>query len=680
MTYAISEDFEDSRGRWYGYAPVDSTIYSNPAESFLAIQQHVDVRSFRILNELVSVPQDPDLDVPPQTTINALNQTDLELKKGATITDELWQATGTGIGVLTVGKKAGRGGWSSLEATTNGAALSVDLISSLAIMPVDISLQNTLSTIFPDLNSFTLGSCYIQLTSDVAGTFGTGHDSAQILFSANTSVMPQMLCNISSLANAGFDNTAVTGVKIHLVKGATTGSKLTVMAIRALKTGWLESKLDFDTILGAVTIPVTLDGAPYLGTTASSFEFVRGDGSQNDPIPIDGVYNFYFAAGGEAGAEAINPIVNRISALLRERKDIGTSSGSYTEVSLLWGTTSTDLKVQQVNILAGVKTPTAIVNLNIGGSLDPVAHYLFKVELIGTRVLATIFTTTVNQEITSTVWSQSVLTAITNDDYLYRTGRVGYVAALVNRDAYLKEFSVAPTGFARLRTKVYNSRSPVDGAQLSAVYSSDLNLFNAVSGTDILVDQTKTVSGSGSYRTALGVTTNQFIIEDWEQTYLKVAIWVSNNITLANQPVISLNGATSKALVVPKLQPSQWNYLDFDLTFFRDLITGANYTLSITTATEPDRPLGNFWVDDIMVGRRRVAWSARAQADAPFRPFYDMVNDPYGAVHFKPSERGKALQLQAVALTTDAWVSSFKLFPRYAELGLPVYDRGFEIR
>lgn len=659
---------------------MDSTIYSNGAEAFLAVQQHVDVRAFRILNELVPVPQDPDLDVPAQTVLNPLPQTSLEEKKGATVADELWQKTGTGIGVLTVGKKANRGGWSSLQATTDGAALNADLISSLPAMPVDISQMNTLSVIFPDLNSFTLGSSYIQLTSDVAGTFGTGHDSAQILFSANTSVMPQMLCNISSLANAGFDNTAVTGVKIHLVKGATTGQTLTVMAIRALKTGWLESMLDFDTILGAVTIPVTLDGTPYVGSTAEDFEFVRGDGTQLDPIPIDGVYNFYFAAGGEAGAEAINPIVNRISAILRERKDIGTNTGSYTEVSLLWGTTSTDLKVQQVNIASGVKTPTAVINLNIGGALDPVKHYLYQVELIGTRVLVTLFTTTINRVITSTVWSQSVLTAITNDDYLYRTGRVGFVAALINRDSYLSEFNVAPTGFARLRTKVYNSRSPVDGAQLSAVYSADLNLWNSFSGSDILIDQTKTVSGTGSYRTAIGLTSNQFIVDDWEQTYLQLAIWVSNNVTLANQPVIEVNGSASHSLRVPKLQPSQWNYLDFDLTLLRDLITGSPYTISVEVAPEPDRPLGNFWVDSIVVGRRRVAWSARAQANAPFRPFYGLVNDPSGALHFRSSERGKALQLQAVALTTDAWVSSFKLFPRYAELGLPVYDRGFETR
>jgi hypothetical protein len=212
------------------------------------------------------------------------------------------------------------------------------------------------------------------------------------------------------------------------------------------------------------------------------------------------------------------------------------------------------------------------------------------------------------------------------------------------------------------------------------VYSADLNLWDSYSGSDILIDQTKTVSGTGSYRTAIGVTSNQFIVDDWEQTYLRLAIWVSNNVTLANQPVIEVNGSASHSLVVPKLQPSQWNYLDFDLTLLRDLITGSPYTISIEVAPEPDRPLGNFWVDSTMVGRRRVAWSARAQANAPFRPFYGLVNEPNGALHFRPSERGKELQLQAVALTTDAWVSSFKLFPRYAELGLPVYDRGFETR
>lgn len=681
--YTLSETFDDPRGRWDQLAPWDGTENSDSAKGFLSTQTHVDLRSFRNIADLIPVPQ-TTLDAEAQTVLDAETQTSMEEQLGVNKATENWTlSVATGLNAITVGKIASRGGWSGLQTTTTGAAVAATLVSSIPNDNIDISWCQDISIIFPDYHTFD-GTSAVTLTSDPNGAFGTGHDSVAVAFSANASVMPQLLLPIASFAQAGFDNTKVTGVKVVLNVAAApaAGQTVTIMAIRGVVNGWTESWLDFDTRLGAICRPVTLTGNAYVGTVAQDFEFIRGDGTKNDPIPADTAMNMYFyPGGGTSPNDATGGTYNYIAVLLRETKDTSGGLGSHLEVGLSFNDAGTTLKAMMRNTSGGspatTTTDTGAYTVSVGGALSSLNHYLFRVQVRGTQIYATLYETLVDHTILSLVWQIPI--TLTNSAYTYRNGRVGFIASLISRDAYVEALDVAPTGFAELVTQVYPSRTPVDGAQLAAVCASDINLFSSVTGSDVIIDQTKTISGSGSYRTAIGVTTNTFIVDDWTQTYLDVSIWVPSSVTLLNQPVITLNTDTgSENIAIDKLQPAQWNTVHVDLGVFRNLITGSGYSLSINAASTPDKPLGYFWIDGITIGRRRVAWSVRATQNGQYREFKDMLNNPFGAVHFTPDERGSYLQLKAVALTEDAWVSSFKLFPRYANLGLPVYDQGFE--
>jgi hypothetical protein len=90
--------------------------------------------------------------------------------------------------------------------------------------------------------------------------------------------------------------------------------------------------------------------------------------------------------------------------------------------------------------------------------------------------------------------------------------------------------------------------------------------------------------------------------------------------------------------------------------------------------------LGNYWVDNVLVGRRRVAWRFRAQPNGVFRAFKETINDSKKALHLPIEERGTSLQVECEALTDDAWTGPYKLFPHYAPLGNPFYDQSFETR
>lgn len=677
MTYTLDEPFNDPEGRWDEYAPWDAAINFDAVDGFLTTQQHADIRSFNNYTHVVAVPQNPDLDDEQQSVMDADLQTSLETKAGAPLAQENWlMPTTTGsTGTITVGKIAARGGWSGLQFSTNGSALNVVLTS--AVTPgIDISFANNISLIFPDYNTFD-GTSTIQFTSDPHGVFGNGFDSAAVTFSSNTSVMPQLLLPVASFAHSGFNNTSITGVKITLAKASApaSGQTVTLMALRAVVSAWTESALDFDTRMGTVKVPVTLTGNIYAGTVAKNFQFVRGNGGKDDPIPSDFAMNMYFYPGGETSPnDAHGSTFNYIAFILREKKNLSGGTGSHIEAGLSFNdssTTFTSFFVDQTGTKTGLHTVT------IGGALASNQHFLFRVEIRGTQLVVKIYETDINLAVSSLYWQ----TTITDAAYVHRYGRVGFIGGLVSRDAYIDQIEVAPTAYAELQSEVFNSRTPVDGVRLAAVYAPDLNLFTNASAPDLLIDQTKTLSGSGSYRTAIGLTTNSFEVDDFTQMYLDIAIWVSSALTTSNKPGIFLNTTSGPEMFpVPNLQPAQWNVLHFDMGLFSNFITGTSYSLSVLAAANPDKPLGNFWVDSINVGRRQVAWYARASSTAVYQDFKGLVNTPTGALHFVKYQRGTQLQIKAVALTNTAWVSNFRAFPRYAELGAPVYSPDFATR
>lgn len=685
MTYALNEPFNDIEGRWDQYAPWDGTEQSDSAKGFLTTQKHVDLRCFRVVANLDPRPLS-EVDVQTGTQLDAQTQTQLETKPAVNIVDELWALSGTGLNTMTVGEIATKGGWSGLQAKTDGGAINCTLTSSIATA-IDISPGTSLSIIFPDFNTFDTATSYIQLSSDPAGAFGTGHDSAQVFFSSNTAAMPHLKLPVSSFAHSGFDNTKVTGVKVGLVKASapSAGLTFTMMAIRSLDPAWVVSWLDFDTRIGAVCRPVTLDGLVTTGTVAQAFQFVRGNGGKDDPIPADLAMSAYFYPGGltspnDATGSANSGTYNTLAFIFREQKNTALGTGEHIEVGLKFSGNDTYFYAKKRSTTGGSPgTPTdtgVLTPINVGGPLDSSKRYLFTVQIKGTQIIPELYTVTTSGEVVSIAWRPAG--TITNALYTYKNGRVGFIADLQSRDAYLDALVVSPQGFAELVTETFESRTPVDGAQLSAVYSADENLFTGFQSGATL-DATKTISGDGSYRSSGQMTMNSFLVDDWTQMYLNLAIWVGSAVTEANQPTIILNGVedpVSLTLDTALLKAAQWNNLTFDLGLFRDLPTGMSYFFSIVPGIEPDQPLGFYWVDEITIGRRRVSWAAKATANGLWREFKNTVNNPYGAIHFTPEERGTQLQIKADALTEDAWVASFNLFPRYASLGLPRWDQG----
>lgn len=679
MPYPITDQFDDPRGRWNEYVPYTFTEKYEDFGSVIADQQHVDVRSFE---------------------------------------EQTWVLDPTSTGVNhdhIVGKIDERNGWSGLQITANGNPISATLTSSIPGDKVDVEHLHDLSMVLPDYNTFDRELTWVQLTSNPSGAFGSVGDSSKVYFSSADAQPAQVSLDLSLFTTDGFDPTSISGFRIHLEQQSDpppAETLITLMAIRAVAATWTETSLDFNTRTKKLVVPVTLSGDEYRGNALRGAEFIRGDGSVNDPIPINGTYALVFSPGGELisdllqnltgimGRERLarfllagvdNPTLhqlsnyNQISLIARKvdwepepedlDNDDDTGSGTFLKFSLLWNSLKTLYFIEKITDSETSRTSEIVDHDFIDITLNPSYLYTFSVKLVGEiATIRIVHVDEYNAEIAD-VWTRTV-----NNSLLEAVpGRVGFAADLFSNDATIEAYIGAPTSYSTLISQKLVQRTPVDGGQLAAVSASDKNLWTSISGLgdDLFLDPTKTLSGFGSWRTAQGLITNTFVAEDWNQMYLRVALWVNGPIDHVNQPSIALTTAGgNKTLPMSALQPFQWNYLFFNLAIFHKHLEGLEYQISFL----PSPRLNLFWVDNIVIGRRRVAWSMRAKQDAPFHYFASTINNKTGAVHLPRDERDIYLQYQAEALTEDAWVVNPNLFPRHAQLGLPIYDEGYERR
>lgn len=690
MPLFIPDKFDDTDAQF----PNWDTVLSRQADKgYLANQRHVDLRIMQ--NTDLSRPRplnDLELIVLNELETNPNYSPQIDMEREIDVKGEGWAVTGTGFSAATTAKGTVTGR-KRLQITHNAAAIAMDIKSQIpydtadvSTTPIDISAMDSLSIVIQSTNGnlsrngYVAANSYVYLTSrtDADLSNATGR-SAQVFFTANTSGVNQELrVPISAFAGGTFDPTRVTGIQIHLDRAATTNNSLiNIAAVRAVKSTWTERPFDMNTRLQTYepTIPLDFTTIPNVGVP-----LIRGVGNPDDPKPADGSLNFTFNVGGEPQWNATGANFNKIDLYFREVTTDATH-GSWIKATLRYNSTGTFVDIVRQDYANPTTTDVGLVTLNTGVTLERMTaadqnagRYLFNATLIGNKFTFTLYKIDAADSITSTVWQGTS----DSTNWTFRQGRVGIDASAFDFDMSIDDFSAASIAYATATSRVFSSLTPVDGAQIQAVFAEDANLWNSFYGTDLFLDLNKTTTGRGSYSSAIQLMSNQFLLEDWLNTYLEMDIWVPITVTELNQPEISIVGGGSTIKPnMPTLQGGQWNSIHIPLEEFTAFLTGIPYVVVIEPRKR-DLQLGIFWVDNMRIMRRLISWMVRAKSDGTWREFRELVNDPTGAVHLPVAERGTQLQVQATALREDAWIASFHLFPHYAELGLPVTDLGFE--
>lgn len=284
---------------------------------------------------------------------------------------------------------------------------------------------------------------------------------------------------------------------------------------------------------------------------------------------------------------------------------------------------------------------------------------------------------------------------VSSSEWSVIAGRIGWYAELVDYDTYISAVDLESAAYALLVTKVFESETPVEGAQLFTVDSGSKNLFEnffSLSNLDVVrIDNQKTYSQKGSFAFISsgetlkpGLVSNQFTVNDWNHISIEFQFWAPRELkTETLRPKLSLrpierldNTEDVFAGLVPAAAPiafdfipGAWSYVSLDLRGVN--AKNGDYQLVI----ESDEPFrNNWWIDDIQINSQTIEWEMRAIENGSWSPFRNNVNKQYGGLHLSENQIGRQIQLQARALTEDAWIAEYTLIPKYLSPGR-LYNR-----
>jgi hypothetical protein len=280
-------------------------------------------------------------------------------------------------------------------------------------------------------------------------------------------------------------------------------------------------------------------------------------------------------------------------------------------------------------------------------------------------------------------------------------GRIGWYAEFADKDTYVSSFNLESASYALLRTKPIISETPVEGGQLFTVDSGVKDFFTGFTSLrkedTIVIDSQKVSGGSStssyafqSYGTSElpGIVSNEFEIDDWNHMYIEFDIWVPRVLnTYDLRPKITLrpleqppatNGIDVFSGCVPETPleipfvPGAWSKYKFDLRGISD--KNGKYFLEIFSDGGGDpsysKHSSRWWIDNVHIYTQTVSWEMRAVKDGSWTPFRNNFNNKYGGLHLSERAVGNYVQLQARALTEEAWVAEYTLIPKYVSMGV----------
>lgn len=614
--------------------------------------------------------------------------------------------------------------WSfSLQSSTPRKATNAKLYSDLTKASINVSFLGV-----EDIAAIDLSFSYIQFTSNANGLFydqggESLDDSNKVGLQGNMITGLNGRCDFRSTmklfentnANARFDFGQITGVRIVLLSGsAMAPSFICVGGVRAIDTSVvylpLASEINTRTTNVAKPIPLADKSLEELSPLILGVEFEPSDA---DEFPIGGEVQMIVET-AEVTTEQTE--FNKIQLYTRHiTSDAATDWAEW--LTTEFGFNNNDIYIKSCKTFrrssAGGQYGDLYWDIHPGGiftnvrtSVNP--DIISSLDNVSPNSIYQFASTIESNSITHMVDSFNTFgqpirrlfesTTYTSAEWAEKSGRIGWHVSLID-DTQLRSFDFAPSTYALLRTKTVYTDTPVDGAQLFTVDSGDKNVFEYVKPSNpedfVEVDSTKSLSGA-SYKISPagksffpGFLSNQFSVSNWGHFYVKFDIWVPSEIQEDSyrprfylRPIDSaIEGSLGKEWLNGDLGPisfsfvpNSWSSVFIPLSSFNTYQIG-QYKMLIASDNPHNK---SFWIDNVEIRKKTVEWEIRAKKNGAWHPFRDTINQQYSAIHFSSNQMGTEIQLQARALTEDAWISEYTLRPRYAHLGRILYATAIE--
>jgi hypothetical protein len=716
MTVPISEEWDDPTGTYLHYDSEDVTRRDE-----LVGRAHIDLRSF-YANE-VFIP----------LTLSDLNALNMEALDARIMSELEGDNTFEGTEVWTRGTIRPNVNLNNRNTLVIDVGANEEVRAASDLTNIDLRGFDPLGKVNLALPNFpgariNVGASYLE--------FRQGTQSVQLPFPRGSNVEGNQgfVWPLSAL------NGLLQPDQIVLHIAGLSPCIVTVAALRVVSSTWSPTKLDINTQLQRLSPTVAFNGTtpisdfPHIwrSTNPPSFKdprpinaklgtvFYTGSMQQNNHIKLffRGHREDYITQldlnGSDDGTAFAAPTFgdNQFSLKARQRQpdygqavynpqaqedldklrqaDLEGKPLTQVELERLRDTVSEsyiyiDLQFGLVNRVVIGTTETRNEDLCVFTfDLDDNAKYFFVTEVVDTSVRAQLFKLEVDG---SYDFDQPVFDSMAIDnDFLYkrRAGRLGWQIALTDGDAWVEGIRSRGLMFAEIITANFESLTPVEGARLSVGATPNIELTTGlVAAGDVTldIDVHNSRSDDGSLKVTAngneGVQTEFISFEDFEHTEITFDLYYPSNALAQGQVPLALftnERSYTIELLMPRLLGDQWQPIKLPLTRAMKEQTGLYKFMilqSIGTAT--------WWIDNMSIQQRSVAWSGRATYDDPWNrfnnrwtPFYDLVNATSDGVMFP--ERGRSLQIRGQALTQNATIDKVYITPKYAELGRLTWD------
>lgn len=228
--------------------------------------------------------------------------------------------------------------------------------------------------------------------------------------------------------------------------------------------------------------------------------------------------------------------------------------------------------------------------------------------------------------------------------YKRRKGRIGWQANLVDGDAFVDSLRTRGLNFAEIRTRPLLSDTPVAGAQLYVPHSPSVQLFAGFSPTTktpaihVTRDKDRSTSGESwkvvdyGQEAKHGVISNPMVFTNFEESEVSFDLYYPSSGPGVEAYLQSAGGLRIQ-LVMPRIVRDQWHRYNIPTRFTNEVQTGT-YRLVLI---QPETSRVMWWVDNVEVVERTVAWEACANEPDPWAPLepreyalgINVAKDPY---------------------------------------------------
>jgi hypothetical protein len=598
----------------------------------------------------------------------------------------------------------------------------------------DFKDEDYISLALPDfpLASVNLTNSYVDFTSNPAGDFVEGPMVSVALSESLTPLVAgDSEFRVLREELLGINLGEVTGVRLRIT--ATAQCTVRAMGLRLLARSWKYAPHDQDTRLNILKKTVAPDGSitrPFDFNIPTLFRAGEPAGV-DDPKPINGSFAVSFYTGQKLDTNSVSLYFREGRGDFTQQIDInglpqdnlnGDPQPNYVNQSFR-GRTQTELNFYQQTDLqsdtqieiertvdptirsflsarltwtASTTTIALVDSEGTGysfGDVPPLAagkNYIFIVEVQDNTLRGQLYTL----DFSGTVQRKSIFDTgivIDENNYVRRRGRYGWYTNLQDGDAYVEGIRTRRQVYAELDTAPFESITPVEGAELYLNGTKPIEYVKTLhridfDGSDSTVtrDTERTLSGishrvdNPGTKAPQGIQTNLIDFNDFSETEISFDIYYPSSALDAGQNIEAYLGDDRGRIIplqVGTILPDRWFKVRLAVT--RVTAQTGRYRLNIVQST--GGPPSTWWVDNVSVTERVLSFYARAALEDPWGdakidwvPFKDRINAEATGVQF--NQRGKHLQVHAMAHRPSARIDNFKVVPRYSQLGRFVWE------